>query len=165
MWDDNPDTRAALLCLGLDHQSTLADVKAAFRHKARTLHPDCTPASEQTLLELAQCIQAIRHLENCAPLTVDCPLTPAEANNGITRTLRHKGRSGVFRIDAGARDGDIIPAVGDPGFKAVILLNETELAASENPASGQLASFVSEFATREPAARFAGWLRKAHSAA
>lgn len=165
MWDENPDTQAALQRLGLDRQSSLTDAKAAFRHQAKTLHPDHTPASEQTLLALAECIQAIRHLENCAPVLVEIELDPAEAASGLTRSLQHKGRSAVFRIEAGAQTGDQVAAIGDPSFQARIVLTGQPAAEPQKAGADRLKDFVSEFASREPSARFAGWLRKAHSAA
>ncbi|MEE2527006.1 hypothetical protein V0U79_11555 [Hyphobacterium sp. HN65] len=165
MWDDSPDTQAALARLGLDGRSSLADAKAAFRHRARALHPDHTPASEKTLLELAECIRAIRHLENSAPVVFEISLDAEAAANGVTRSAEYKGRSGVFRIAAGSQNGDIVPAIGDPSFKAVIAVAQTNPASAKETPRGGLSAFVDEFATREPAARFAGWLRKAHSAA
>jgi hypothetical protein len=165
MWADDPDTRAALDALGLTSDASLAQAKAVFRRRAMALHPDTGGSSRDALSELAACLRAIRHLESVAPQQVEIALAADQAGCAHTRTIRLKDRIAVFRIPAGASDGDRLTAIGDDTVCARIRIRpaagETPTA---TPASG-LDSFIAEFATGAPAARFARWLRKARSAA
>ena len=165
MWADDPETCAALAALGLDAGASLEQAKSAFRKRAVALHPDTGVASREELVDLARIIRAMRHLEHAAPKCIDIELGPGEIAAAVTRTVRVKGHTAVFRIPEDARAGDTIAAVGDPAIRARISITPPpDEPRTASPDSG-LQAFVSEFAAAAPAARFARWLRKARSAA
>jgi hypothetical protein len=164
MWASDPDITRSLKVLGLAPDASLAQAKAAFRQRAKALHPDHTPATPETLSRLADAVKAIRHLEKSDATEIVLTLTPAEARTGISRTVTHNGRSGVFRITAGTAAGTRISAVGDPAFLAMIRIACESGSDSVTGETG-LGRFIDDFVNRSPAARMAGWLRKARSAA
>ncbi len=164
MWGSDPDILHAMTVLGLGPDASLADAKSAFRRRAMALHPDQTPATPETLSRLADAVHAIRCLEQSAQIGTVLVISAAEARKGVSRTVTRKGRSGVFRIEPGTVSGTRISAVGETAFIAVIRIQEQPGRGQEDAGTG-LGRFIDDFVRSPPAARFAGWLRKARSAA
>lgn len=164
MWGSDPDIARALEVLGLAPDASMPDAKSAFRQIAKRLHPDHTSPTPETLSRLADAIHAIRTLEKCDSLEVELTLSPDDIRDGVTRTVAHRGRSGVFRILPGTTAGTRIAAIGDPAFTIVIRI-ETQTQTHESSGNAGLHRFVDDFVKGSPTARLAGWLRKARSAA
>ena len=164
MESTDPEKLRALDALGLGPNASLADAKAAFRSRAKRLHPDHTPATAETLSQLALAVKAIRHLETTDRLEIILTVTVAEAQSGVSRTVTHKGRSGVFRIFPDSVSGMRVSAIGDPAFIAKIRVATQSQSQSDRSEFG-LNAFIDEFVKGSPASRLAGWLRKARSAA
>lgn len=164
MWGSDPDILRALKVLGLGPEASLEEAKAAFRKRAKALHPDHTPATPETLSSLAGIIRAIRHIEKTGGVEIVLTLSEDEARNGVSRTASHKGRSGVFRIDPGTASGARLSAIGDPAFTAEIRVLTGAKGCNDTRETG-LDRFIDDFVKSPPAARMAGWLRKTRSAA
>lgn len=164
MWGSDPDILRSLKALGLAPEASLAQAKAAFRQRAKALHPDHTPATPETLSLLADAVKAIRHLEKSDIMEIILTLSPDEARTGVSRTVTRKGRSGVFRIAPETASGTRIPAIGDTAFTAVIRIRAETDGRNQGIETG-LDQFIDDFVKSSPASRMAGWLRKARSAA
>lgn len=164
MWGSDPDIMRTLKVLGLGPEASLAEAKAAFRERAKALHPDHTPATPETLSSLSTAIKAIRHLEKSGGMEIVLTLSEDEARNGVSRTASHMGRSGVFRIDPGTVSGTRLSAIGDSAFTAEIRIMTGSEGCNDIREPG-LDRFIDDFVKSPPAARMAGWLRKARSAA
>jgi len=164
MTGTDPNILRALEALGLGPDASMPEAKSAFRKIAKRLHPDRTEPTPETLSRLAQAVHAIRTLEKSDTLQVELPLSPFDARNGVTRTITHRGRSGVFRILPGTCSGARITAIGDPAFTLVVLIEEPSQMDQATGNAG-LNRFVDDFVKGSPTARLAGWLRKARSAA
>jgi len=164
MESTDPEKLRALDALGLGPDASMADAKAAFRSRAKRLHPDHTPATTETLSQLALAVKAIRYLETSDRLEITLTVTAAEAQSGVSRTVTHKGRSGVFRILPKTVSGMRVSAIGDPAFMANIRV-ATQSQSQSNRSEFGLNAFIDEFVKGSPASRLAGWLRKARSAA
>ncbi|MBI1236638.1 MAG: hypothetical protein GC188_08145 [Alphaproteobacteria bacterium] len=164
MWGSDPDILRALNVLGLEPGASLAEAKAAFRQRAKALHPDHTPATPETLSRLADAVKAIRCLEKSCGMEIVLTLSGDEAREGVARTASQNGRSGVFRIEPGTVSGARVSAIGDSAFTAVIRVIAGSTGPEAVDTSG-LDRFIDDFVKRPPAARMAGWLRKARSAA
>lgn len=157
------NTSDAKRLLGVAPDASLREAKTAFREIAKQLHPDCTPASHETLARLADAIAAIRFLETANPVIFDVILTEDEAQRGTLRALRKDGRSGVFKIPPGVRSGMEIEAVGDASLVLRLTVQADQMRQAKQEEARD--SFMNEFVKTSPTARFAGWLRKARPAA
>jgi len=164
MWSCDRESKRALYVLGLGPDASLEDAKSAFRQHAKRLHPDHTPATPETLSQLASMIKSIRYLENSSKLDVAITISADEARRGISRTVTHKAKSGVFRIAPDTPSGTLISAIGDPTFFASIFVEAQPDIGACDRESG-LNQFMNDFVKASPASRMAGWLRKARSAA
>jgi len=165
MWDAHPDIDAALATLDLEPGATLAQAKAAFRKKAHELHPDKTAPTPETLAQLAASVKAIRLLESQVATIVDLAVSAHEAEFGATRTLTANGRTLMVRIPAGISQGTLVRAVGHTAIRVRISIDGPMDMAEMQPDGSGLDRFIDAFVKATPASRFAGWLRKARSAA
>lgn len=163
-----PSVNEAYAIFGLRAEDGLTAAKRKFRDLVKTLHPDVTPATPDTLSRLANAVAAMRLLEESIPACMDVEVSASQARDGLTRTLRAGNRRVLVRIPAGTRDGDIVNIVGEENAAVtihVIAASAAELAPSEPLDFGPLDDFIDEFSRPSANTRFAGWIRKAQNAA
>ena len=159
----------AYAALGLAPGDGREAAKSAFRALVKTLHPDVTPPTPQTLARLAEIVAAMDLIKANAPVCLDIEINRTEAATGVTRTLRHGERPVLVRIPAGTRDGERVTAVGEPGTIITIRIAAAQdTGPSDIPSlldRADLEAFIHEYSRPSAHARLARWIRKAQSAA
>jgi len=159
----------AYSALGLEPGDGPDAAKSAFRALVKTLHPDVTPPTPETLSRLAEIVAAMDVIKANAPVCLDIEISRTEAATGVTRTLRHGERPVLVRIPAGTRDGERITAVGESGTIVTIrIAAAAETEAPDIPSlieRDDLDAFIHEYSRPSAHARLARWIRKAQSAA
>ncbi|WP_203293174.1 hypothetical protein [Maricaulis parjimensis] len=161
--------RDAYSALGLEPGDGPLAAKSAFRTLVKTLHPDVTEPTPQTLTQLARIVAAMELIKAVGPTGLDLEISSNQAATGLTRTVRHGERPLLVRIPAGVLDGEIIHAVGEPDITITIRITASE-PVPESPAaplveSADLDAFIHEYSRPSAHARLARWIRKAQSAA
>jgi len=158
----------AYKAFGLTPEAGLDAAKRAFRDRVKDLHPDITPATPDTLSQLAEIVAAMRFLEESIPTCMEVEISAVQAKSGITRTLRAGDKQVLVRIPARTKNGTVLAAVGEPDIavKVRVLKAELDLFEPAEPLDfGPLDDFIDEFSRPSPNARFARWIKKAQSAA
>lgn len=159
----------AYAALGLEPGDGPGAAKSAFRTLVKTLHPDVTPPTPETLSRLAEIVAAMDVIKANAPVCLDIEISRTEAATGVTRTLRHGERPVLVRIPAGTRDGERVTAVGETGTVVTIRVADAgETEAPDIPSlieRDDLDTFIHEYSRPSAHARLARWIRKAQSAA
>ncbi len=172
--------------LGLMGDEDFDVVKAAFRKRVKTVHPDTSEATPQTLARLQTLLKAYEVLRQYAPRRHALVITPEEARKGGLRTVQiGEDRTTMVRIPTGARTGMILSPVGDAHWRIQLSvrdvmvdpqldkgrkerearerklkqLEEQNARAESGEIGGVLAAFLDRFVKASPAARFAGWAR------
>ena len=172
--------------LGLKGDEDFDAVKAAFRKRVKTVHPDTSEATPQTLARLQTLLKAYEVLRQYAPRRHNLVITPEEARKGGLRTVQiGEDRTTMVRIPTGARTGMILAPVGDAHWRIHVTvrdvmvnpdldvgdkekearerklrqLEEQKARAEAGDIGGVLAAFLDRFVKASPAARFAGWAR------
>jgi hypothetical protein len=163
-----PSVNEAYAILGLRAEDGLTAAKRKFRDLVKTLHPDVTPATPDTLSRLANAVAAMRLLEDNIPACMDVEISASQARDGLTRTLRAGHKRVLVRIPAGTKDGDSVKIVGEENAAVmvhVLAATAAEMAPAEPLDFGPLDDFIDEFSRPSAHTRFAGWIRKAQNAA
>jgi hypothetical protein len=163
-----PSVNEAYAIFGLRAEDGLTAAKRKFRDLVKTLHPDVTPATPETLSRLANAVAAMRQLEQVIPACMDLEISARQARDGITRTLRAGNKRVLVRIPAGTKNGDIVNIVGEENAAVmihVLAATAAELAPCDPLDFGPLDDFIDEFSRPSANTRFAGWIRKAQSTA
>lgn len=163
-----PSVNEAYAIFGLRPEDGLTAAKRKFRDLVKTLHPDITPATPNTLSRLADAVSAIRLLEDAIPACMDLEISAEQARDGITRTLRAGRKRVLVRIPAGTGDGDMVNIVGEQN--AAVMIHVMAATIAQQPPCepldfAPLDDFIDEFSRPSPNTRFAGWIRKAQNAA
>ena len=162
----SPELDDAYSALGLEPGADQNAVKAAFRARIKTLHPDVAIPSPDTLSELARVIAAAKTLEKSNNLISYLTITPIEAARGVTRIIPQLGQNLIVRIPEGTQHHDIIQAVGQDTHSFSIRIAIAEAKSPESALRRDtLPEFAERYASPSPAARFASWLRHKSTAA
>lgn len=163
---------AAFAVLGVAPMDGVAAARSAFRSRVKRLHPDVTPPTAATLAELAHIVAAMDYIRASAPVCLEIEITAAQAERGLTRTLRHGDKSLLVRIPPGTRDGTDLAAVGEERISVTIRVQSAEAGpvdprsdCSVFPDAADLDAFMHEFSRPSVTTRLARWVRKAQSAA
>ncbi|WP_323762526.1 hypothetical protein [Maricaulis sp.] len=166
---------AAFAVLGVAPVDGVAAARAAFRSRVKRLHPDVTPPTAATLAELAHIVAAMDYIRASAPVCLEIEITAAQAERGLTRTLRHGDKSLLVRIPPGTHDGADLAAVGEDRISVTIRVQSAEEApvdprsdfsdCPDFPDAADLDAFMHEFSRPSVTTRLARWVRKAQSAA
>lgn len=157
---------AALAVLGLGPEAGRDAVKAAFRARAKALHPDICPASEASLSGLAEAIAAMRLLEAAEDeVSTEIEINAAQAEAGLIRVVSRIGGNLIVRIPPGVADGSVIAAVGSPACVRIRVTACAPGPVAPAAVSAAIPDFVERFASPSPASRFAEWARRRHTAA
>ncbi|WP_417479713.1 hypothetical protein [Maricaulis maris] len=163
---------AAFAVLGVAPVDGVAAARAAFRSRVKHLHPDVTPPTAATLAELAHIVAAMDYIRASAPVCLEIEITAAQAERGLTRTLRHGDKPLLVRIPAGTPDGTRLGAVGEESISVTIRVQSAEAGPvdprsdySDFPDAADLDAFMHEFSRPSVTTRLARWVRKAQSAA
>lgn len=156
----------AFRALGLAPGATLADAKKAFRDRVKTLHPDRSAPTENSLAALSNAIAAMRLIESAGLFEVEVWISPEQGWTGVTRLVSVGFRREFVRIPPGTTDGAVIPAIGDPSARITIRYREeAEDWTADLPETNAIQRFIADFVAPSPAARFARWARTPRSAA
>jgi hypothetical protein len=145
--------------------------KSAFRALVKTLHPDVTPPTHETLSRLAQIVAAMELIKATGPCQLELTIDRTRAATGVTRTLRAGNRPILVRIPAGTRDGERVAAVGEPDIWITVHVEtgQTDCAPDTGEPdlaeSADLEAFIHTYSRPSAHARLARWIRKAQSAA
>ena len=160
--------REAYAVLGLEPCAGFGAAKSAFRERVKTLHPDQTPPTQDTLSELADIVAAIRLIETQRPSCLEIEISVFDAEMGAARALKLGEKPVIVRIPAGTENGMELPVVGEEDIRVRIKVRppKPSYRAPERAAmSEQLDEFVSEFSRPSAVSRLARWIRKSQSAA
>lgn len=161
--------RQAYRALGLEPGAGPAAAKSAFRTLVKTLHPDVTPPTSQTLTRLAEIVAAMECIKAARPVCLEIEISGTDAATGLTRTLRSGERPILVRIPAGTRDGEQIAAVGEPDIMVTVrvLARRGEMSGegADPFIHADLDAFIHEYSRPSAHARLARWIRQAQSAA
>ncbi len=161
-----PELDDAYAVLGLEPGADQKAIKAAFRARIKTLHPDVSIPSPETLSELARVIAAAKTLEKSTDSICCLTITPVEAARGVTRIIPQFGQNLIVRIPAGTKHETIIQAVGQDTHSFSIGIAVAESNSRDNTSRrSALPEFAERYASPSPAARFASWLRRKSTAA
>lgn len=160
---------AAFAVLGVAPVDGVAAARAAFRMRVKRLHPDVTPPTAATLAELAHIVAAMDMIRASSPVCLEVEISSAQAERGLTRTLRHGDKPLLVRIPAGTRDGASLGAVGEERISVTIRVQSADEAPApvrpDFPDAADLDAFMHEFSRPSVTTRLARWVRKAQSAA
>lgn len=177
---------AAYRIFGLQGDEDFGQVRAAFRALVKTVHPDTTEATPETLAKLQRMLKAYEVLRAHAPRRHDLQITPDEARKGGLRTIKIDDRDAMVRIPIGVKHGTVLTPIGDPGWRVYVLVRDkmvdadlnageaerkaredrekafAEQAAREEAEAnaGVLRAFYDNFVKKSPAARLIGWARR-----
>jgi hypothetical protein len=177
---------AAYRAFGLTGDEDFGEVRARFRALVKTVHPDVTPSTPQTITRLQRLLKAYEVLRIYAPRRHDLEITPEDARRGGIRTIRIEDREALVRVPVGVKTGAVITPIGDPHWRVHVhvrdvmvnpdlSVSETERQAREARAeafaesaareeaeetAGVLRAFYDKFVKASPAARLARWARK-----
>jgi hypothetical protein len=161
--------RQAYLSLGLEPGAGQAAARSAFRALVKTLHPDVTPPTPQTLSRLAEIVAAMDCIKAARPVCLEVQISTTDAATGLTRTLRAGERPILVRIPAGTADGARIAAVGEPDIWVTVhVRSHSDQADDKLPGmapAADLDAFIHEYSRPSAHARLARWIRQAQSAA
>lgn len=156
----------AFRALGLPPGASLADAKSAFRNRVKTLHPDRSAPTEDSLAALSNAIAAMRLIESAGLFEAEVWVSPEQGRTGVTRLVSSGLRREFVRVPPGTTDGAVIPAIGDPSARITIRYREeAEDWSAAMPDADAVQRFIADFAAPSPAARFARWARTPRSAA
>jgi len=158
---------AAFAVLGVAPVDGVAAARAAFRTRVKRLHPDVTPPTAATLAELAHIVAAMDMIRASSPVCLEVEISAAQAERGLTRTLRHGDKPLLVRIPAGTADGASLAAVGEACIHVTIRV-QADCGRAPMPVfpdAADLDAFMHEFSRPSVNARLARWIRKAQSAA
>lgn len=183
---DKPEALlAAYRAFELTGDEDFGEVRARFRALVKTVHPDVTPPTPQTIARLQRLLKAYEVLRIHAPRRHDLEITPEDARKGGIRTIRIDEREALVRLPVGVTSGTVLTPVGDPLWRVHvhvrdimvhtdISVSETERQAREERArafaetaarqeaeesAGVLRNFYEKFVKASPAARLARWAR------
>ncbi|MCC5995173.1 MAG: DnaJ domain-containing protein [Oceanicaulis sp.] len=177
---------AAYRAFGLTGDEDFSEVRARFRALVKTVHPDVTPTTPQTIAKLQRLLKAYEVLRIHAPRRHDLEITPDDARKGGIRTIRIEEREALVRLPVGVKNGTVLVPIGDPHWRVHVhvrdvmvnpdlSVSETEREAREARArafaesaardeaeetAGILRGFYEKFVKASPAARLARWARK-----
>lgn len=166
MTTDRHAIEAACRTLGLAPGASVDAAKRAFRQRVKTLHPDRTPPTAETLAALSDAIAAMRTIESADVFEADLWISPEQARAGVTRLVSSGMRREFVRIPPGAADGQVLGAIGDGTARITVRIRPAGPATEARSGDvGAIERFVADFASPSPAARFARWARGPRSAA
>ncbi|KAA5804556.1 J domain-containing protein [Alkalicaulis satelles] len=177
---------AAYRAFGLNGDEDFSEVRARFRALVKTVHPDVTPSTPQTIAKLQRLLKAYEVLRIHAPRRHDLVITPEDARKGGIRTIKIEEREALVRVPVAVKSGTVLIPIGDPHWRVHVhvrdVMVETELSVSDTErqareararafaetaarketeeTAGVLRSFYEKFVKASPAARLARWARK-----
>ncbi|MGY6626903.1 MAG: DnaJ domain-containing protein [Oceanicaulis sp.] len=184
---DKPEALlAAYRVFGLDGDEDFGEVRARFRALVKTVHPDVTATTPQTIAKLQRMLKAYEVLQIHAPRRHDLEITPEEARKGGIRTIKIEDRETMVRVPVAVKTGTVVIPIGDPLWRVHIHVRDVmvnpDLSVSETERQGRLArakafaetaareeaeetagvlrTFYDKFVRASPAARLARWARK-----
>ena len=156
----------AFRTLGLPPGATLADAKKSFRDRVKTLHPDRSAPTEDSLAALSNAIAAMRLIESAGLFEAEVWISPEQGRTGVTRLVSGGLRREFVRIPAGTADGAVLSAIGDPSARITIRFREETVDWTANtPNADAIQRFIADFVAPSPATRFARWARTPSNAA
>jgi len=177
---------AAYRAFGLTGDEDFGEVRARFRALIKTVHPDVTPGTPQTIAKLQRLLKAYEVLQIHAPRRHDLEITPEDSRKGGIRTIKIEEREALVRLPVAVKTGTVLIPIGDPHWRVHIhvrdkmvnpdlSVGEAERQAREHRAqafaeaaareeaeesAGILRGFYDAFVKASPAARLARWARK-----
>lgn len=172
--------------LGLKGDEDFDAVKAAFRKRVKTVHPDTSEATPQTLARLQTLLKAYEVLRQYAPRRHNLVITPEEARKGGLRTIKIEDRDAMVRIPVAVRTGSVITPIGDPNWRVYVHVRDcmvdADLSAGQaekqrreqaakdfaeqaaraeaDDTAGVLRAFYDAFVKKSPAARLVSWAKR-----
>ncbi|MCH8490368.1 MAG: J domain-containing protein [Oceanicaulis sp.] len=185
--NDKPEALlAAYRVFGLTGDEDFSEVRARFRALVKTVHPDVTPSTPQTIAKLQRMLKAYEVLRIHAPRRHDLEITPEQARKGGIRTIKIEDRETMVRVPVAVKTGTVVIPIGDPLWRVHIHVRDVmvnpdlsvgeaesqaraaranafaESAAREEAedTAGVLRAFYEKFVRASPAARLARWARK-----
>lgn len=161
---------AAYHVLDLPPGADFGEVRARFRARVKTVHPDTATPTPETLARLQQLLSAYDTLRDSAPRRHDLIISPETARQGGVRTLRIEERDVLVRLPAGAHSGLVLTPIGDPRWRIHVQIDAEAPQAGASPArteaqeiaddaAGVLRAFCDRFVKASPSARLARWAR------
>lgn len=161
-----PRLDKAFNALGLAPSASLSEAKTAFRDRVKSLHPDRTPPTEESLASLSEAITAMRDIESGVAFETEIWLSPEQVRTGVTRLVSSGMRREFVRIPPGTADGAVLSAIGNSASR-ITVRHKADMSGEHEVIDGKMAieQFVADFAAPSPASRFAGWARRRSSAA
>lgn len=167
---------AAYHILDLPPGADFSDVRARFRARVKSVHPDIAPPTPETLADLHRLLSAYDTLRGTAPRRHELIVSPEFARRGGVRTVRIEQQDVLVRLPAGAHSGLVLTPVGDPRWRIHVQV-EADAAAGATPggspdidarsealdladdAASVLRAFCDRYVRASPSARLARWAR------
>lgn len=161
---------AAYHVLDLPPGADFGEVRARFRARVKTVHPDTAAPTPETLARLQQLLSAYDTLRHNAPRRHELIVSPEIARQGGVRTLRIEERDVLVRLPAGAQSGLVLVPIGDSRWRIHVQIDAeapqaeastAHIEAQEiaDDAAGVLRAFCDRFVKASPSARLARWAR------
>lgn len=167
---------AAYHILDLPPGADFGEVRARFRARVKTVHPDTAAPTPETLANLQRLLSAYDTLRGTAPRRHELIVSPELALKGGVRTVRIEQQDVLVRLPAGAHSGLVLTPVGDPRWRIHVQIDAeacqtnaadtsdradalTEAQEMADDAAGVLRAFCDRYVRASPSARLARWAR------
>lgn len=166
---------AAYHILDLPPGADFSEVRARFRTRVKSVHPDIAAPTPETLADLQRLLSAYDTLRDTAPRRHQLIVSPEFARRGGVRTVRIEQQDVLVRLPAGAQSGLVLTPVGDPRWRIHVQIDEavqadaadardegdarTEAQEMADDAAGVLRAFCDRYVRASPSARLARWAR------
>jgi hypothetical protein len=164
---------AAYHILDLPPGADISEVRARFRTRVKSVHPDIAAPTPETLADLQRLLSAYDTLRGTAPRRHELIVSPELALKGGVRRVRIEQQDVLVRLPAGAQSGLVLTPVGDPRWRIHVQVDETvpsdaadagagarsEAQELAEDAAGVLRAFCDRYVRASPSARLARWAR------
>lgn len=167
---------AAYHILDLPPGADFQEVRARFRARVKSVHPDVAAPTPGALADLQRLLSAYDTLRGAAPRRHELIVSPELALKGGVRRVRIEQQDVLVRLPAGAHSGLVLTPVGDPRWRIHVQVDaeagqpeaegardgagaHTEAQEMADDAAGVLRAFCDRYVRASPSARLARWAR------